>query len=240
MSHVVDDLELHALGALPEAEAARVARHLDGCEPCRAEARQLEEVVAALPDALPARVPPAGLRDRILAAGAAELERAPARAAPRRTIRVTRAFALAAGFALLIGLDAFALARLGDLQAERERYAAMAERFSRGGRWWYMAGDAEFAGSGGTLVVPRSDQRPFVLFHDLRQLPEGSLYALWLVSPEGQWVRGPSFRADGRELQIVEVGSDLAGFERCAVTVEPSAAGKRTGPIVMQSRISPP
>jgi hypothetical protein len=53
-------------------------------------------------------------------------------------------------------------------------------------------------------------------------------------------VRGTSFRADGRELQLVTVGQELAGFERCAVTIEQGASGKREGPIVMQSRIAPP
>jgi len=41
-------------------------------------------------------------------------------------------------------------------------------------------------------------------------------------------------------VEVVPVGLDIAGFERCAVTVETSATGKRQGPIVMQSRIAPP
>lgn len=233
MSHVTDELELCALGALEPRARDRVAAHLDACVACAGQMRQLEQIVAALPDALAPVEPPAGLRERVLEAARAH---PPAR---RRRLRL-RTLALAAGLVLLLGLNAAALARLGVVQAERDAYVAMAEHFSQGGRWWYMAGEPEFGGSGGTLVVPRTDQRPFVLFHDLRALPQPSMYVLWLIDADGRWVRGPSFVVDGRDLQLVELGMDLGGFERCAVTVEAGPEGRREGPLVMQSRIVPP
>jgi len=103
-----------------------------------------------------------------------------------------------------------------------------------------MAGVESWSGMGGTLIVQNSDSRPFVLFHDLRPLPEGQMYTVWLIAPGGGWWRGSSFESDGNKYQLTDVGRELSGFEHCAVTIEGSASGKRQGPIVMQSRIAPP
>lgn len=239
MSHVLDDLELYALGALPADQAEAVARHLGSCSPCRAAASELADVVALLPDAVPLREPPAALKARILAA--AEADAPPA----RRSFRLPwalpdmRLVAVAASVVLLVGFGADQTLRLRALQAERDQYELTAMDFARGGRTWYMAGVEQWRGMGGNLMQPGSGDPAFVLFHDLRPLSEGQLYTVWLIAPDGKWVRGTSFRPDGRELQLVSVGQELAGFERCAVTVETSASGKREGPIVMQSRIVP-
>jgi hypothetical protein len=253
MTHVLDDLELYALGALPEDHAERVAGHLEDCSSCRTAAAELAEIVARLPDAIPQREPPVDLKARIL--GAARVE-----APPRRRWRLLRAvpdlrtLAIAAALVLLLGVDVAQTRSVQALQAERaaleteraslaadrDEYELMAENFAHGGRSWYMAGIGEWKGMGGNLVQPASGAPAFVLFHDLRGLPDGQLYSLWLISPDGKWIRGTTFRPDGRELQPVMVGQDLVGYERCAVTIETGSAGKREGPIVMQSRIAPP
>jgi hypothetical protein len=103
-----------------------------------------------------------------------------------------------------------------------------------------MAGVDQWKGTGGNLMQPATGQPAFVVFHDLRGLDQGQVYSLWLIAPDGKWVRGTNFRPGGDRLQSVVVGQDLGGFERCAVTVETSTSGKRAGPIVMQSRIAPP
>lgn len=242
MSHVVDDLELYALRALPEERAEAIAAHLRTCTSCRTAADELLEVVASLADAAPVREPPAGLKERILAAASAEAR--PAR--PSRPWRLPmpgidrRALALAAAIVLLLGGVVGQSVRLSAMQQEAERYEAMVERFAHGGRTWYMAGVAEWQGMGGDLVQPPGGEPAFVLFHGLRPLPAGQMYALWLVSADGAWARGTSFTSDGNEYQMVAVGQDLGGYQQCAVTVETSPTGKRAGPIVMQSRIAPP
>ncbi len=253
MTHVTDDLELYALGALPEDRASEVARHLSACPACRTAAAELADLVGLLPDAIPLRQPPAQLKTRILAAAGAR----PARGAWRFpfTVPGARALAVAAALVVLLGVDvaqtrqmqaiqsdrAAIQADRAAIQTDRDEYEAMAENFAHGGRTWYMAGIApDWKGMGGNLVQPASGDPAFVLFHDLRGLPDGQVYALWLISPDGKWIRGTSFRPDGRELQPVTLGQDLAGYERCAVTIESGAAAKREGPIVMQSRIAPP
>lgn len=239
MSHVIDDLELFAVGALPEPERAAVAAHVDACESCRAAAVEVADVVALLPESVPLREPPPGLRERILAAARADAP-APRRSWLPRLVPDLRLVAVAAGLVLLLGIDANESMRLQTVQAERSEYEQIALDFAHGGRTWYMAGVEQWKGMGGNLVQPASGAPAFVLFHGLQGVPTGQVYAVWLISPDGRWVRGTSFRPDGRELQRVAVGLDLAGSDRCAVTIEGSESGRREGPIVMQSRIAPP
>lgn len=240
MSHVLDDLELYAVGALPAERHDEIAAHLRSCAACRAAAEELADVVASLADAVPLREPPAGLRERVLAAASREKPR------PRPAFRLPRLggdrrlIVVAASLVLLLGFGADRAIRLEAARAEVRAGEEMAATFATGGRTWYMAGVDTWRGMGGNLLQPASGGAAVVLFHDLRPLPEGQHYALWLIAPDGKWVRGTSFRPDGRERQLVTVGQELAGFERCAVTVETAPSGKRAGPIVMQSRIAPP
>jgi anti-sigma factor RsiW len=69
MTHVTDELELYALGALAPVERARVAAHLSECPACREQARAIDEVVQELPEILPEHEVPGYLRERILASG---------------------------------------------------------------------------------------------------------------------------------------------------------------------------
>ncbi|HUQ17191.1 MAG TPA: anti-sigma factor [Candidatus Saccharimonadales bacterium] len=242
--HVTDDLELYALGALAEPASARIAAHLAECPACRAQAADLAGIVEALAGTLPGREPPAALRSRILASARDDT----AVASPRRhvawAVRARRAapvLALAAAVALLLGIDVLNVSQLRAAEAERADHTATLDKVSRGGKAWYMAGLERWTGSGGTLFAPgAANTAPFVVFHDLQAAPAGSLYTLWLVDADGTWVRGANFTPNGRIVQTVELDVPVAGFERCALTLETRAQGKREGPVVMQSRLAPP
>ncbi len=250
MIHVTEELELYSLGALAPVDAARVAAHLSQCPACREQARAIDEVVQALPETLPGREAPGGLRERILASARAELTavRAPRRRGTAWTARLLRpALALAAVLWLAVGAAALVNENLSlsnqlrTVANERATYESIVEGIREGGRWWYMAGKDDWTGSGGTLIAPRAEGRPpFVVFHDLRPLPQGQLYTIWLVSADNTWVRGANFRPDGKDVQAVDVTAAIAGFDRCAVTIEDSPWGRRAGPVVMESKIVPP
>jgi hypothetical protein len=242
--HVTDDLELYAVGALRTAEAERVALHLATCPVCREELAEISTTVNVLPDMVAMREPPAGLKARILAVAAADL---PARAkretvwsfTPRRSWLVSGA--LAAAVVLLLALDLNSLRELNAATAERNGYAALAEKVSHGGKNWYMSGLDQWKGSGATLFAPgKADASPFVVFHDLRPLSAGAVYAIWLIDADGHWIRGANFRPDGHVAQSVDLTVPVDAFFQCAVTVEMSTEGKKAGPVVMQSRIAPP
>jgi hypothetical protein len=249
MTHVTEDLELYALGALAPIDGARVAAHLSECPACREQARAIDEVVQELPETLPDRDAPGQLRGRILASARAVLaaDRAPKRdiAWIPRLLRPALALAaflwLAVGAAALVNENLSLSNELKVVASERASYESIVEGIRQGGRWWYMAGVSDLTGSGGTLIAPRAEGRPpFVVFHDLRPLPQAQLYTIWLVSADNTWVRGANFRPDGKDVQAVDVTAAIAGFDRCAVTIEDSAWGRRAGPIVMESKIVAP
>ncbi|MEX2047159.1 MAG: anti-sigma factor [Chloroflexota bacterium] len=249
MIHVTDELELYALGALTPTDRARVAAHLSECPACREQARAIDEVVQELPETLPDRQAPAALRERIVASARADLvsDRAPDRdhAWVARLIRPALGLAvalwLAVGAAALVAENTRLSNEMRDVVGELAKYQRIAEGIREGGRWWYMGGTDDWAGSGGTLIAPRAGgQPPFVVFHDLKPLADQKqLYTIWLVSADNTWVRGATFTPDGGDLQAVDVTAPIAGFDRCAVTIEDSAWGRRAGPIIMESRIVP-
>jgi len=242
--HVTDDLELYAVGALRPGEADRVSAHLGACPVCREELAEISTTVDALPDMVATREPPAALKQRILAAAAADLP-APVRRETVWSFRPARSWlgigALAAAVVLLLALDLNSLRALNVANDERAEYAAIAEKVSHGGKNWYMAGLDQWRGSGGTLFAPgKPDSTAFVVFHDLQKLQGGAVYAIWLVDADGHWVRGANFTPDSRTVQSVDLTIPVGAFTQCAVTVERATEGKRAGPLVMQSRIVPP
>jgi Anti-sigma-K factor rskA/Putative zinc-finger len=242
--HVTDDLELYALGALGPGEADGVTAHLAGCPACREELADIATVVNALPDMVALREPPARLKERILSAASTEIPR-PARRETAWSVRPRRGWlgvgALAAAAVLLLALDLNSLRELRTAESERAEYALIADKVSHGGTNWYMVGLDQWQGSGGTLFAPgKPDLSPFVVFHDLRPLTGGTMYAVWLVDADGHWVRGATFTPNGQAIQGVDLTVPVDNFTQCAVTIEMQAEGKRSGPLVMQSRIAPP
>jgi Anti-sigma-K factor rskA/Putative zinc-finger len=244
--HVLDELEAYALGALDRAGAERVAEHLAVCPSCRHEAESLAEVVGTLPDTVVPRDPRPALRDRLLAAAGADV-RPVVPAPPRRwsfgSVRPSRvAFAALLGAVVVLGAaDIGAYQRTTAIAAQRDELYGLVESMRQGGREWYMAGTNSFAGAGGTLYDPRAEgKQPFVLFHDLPEVPAGKVLTIWLVSPDSTWARAATFRPDGQDIQAVRISMQVSGFDRCAVTLEDSAWGPRYGAVVMESRIAPP
>lgn len=238
MTHVVDDLELYVLQVLPADAERLVADHLGECAPCRSEAEALEAAVTAIQDALPEREPSPALRDRILASAMEPRARRDASAPRAVAVAWRRAslptVALAAAAIALAVLSAGALRQIDTLRAQIDESQEIGLRVSRPAKTWYMSGADRWQGAGGMLYAPQGSP-PFVVFRDLAPAPAGQRYTIWLIDAEGRWVRGSSFAGGGR-VQLVEVGVPVDGFDRCAVTLETRAEGKREGPLVMQSR----
>lgn len=238
----VELLELYALGALGASDEWAVAGHVAECAECRGELSALEDVVSAIPEALPQHAPRAELRARVL--GSARAPRAPTGRAPLAWPGPRPTFAVAAvlAVALAASLALLALERreVEALRAERGRFEQIALALSQGGASWYMAGAERFDGSGGTLFLSRREGTAFVLFHDLKAIEPSARYAVWLISTDGSWVRGANFRPSGTGLERIDLGLQISGFVQCAVTVEAADSGKRAGPLVMQSRVFQP
>ena len=233
-----DLLEGYALWSLDRPEHIAVARHLAECEVCRAAAGELEDIVAAIPESVGARAPSSGLRERVLSA-ARTGGAVPARGGFPRWLGAPWPLPIAL---LLIAIVSGGTAigsrlELQRVAAERDRYLAIVSKVSEGGRWWYMAGVNTFAGSGGTLIDPKRDGAAFVLFHDLKPVPAGTRYTIWLIRPDASWVRAANFTPSGDELERIDVPFAVSEFVQCAVTIETRETGVPQGPLAMQSRV---
>src|SRR4029077_5794824 len=159
---------------------------------------EIATAVNALPDMVLLREPPAGLKERILTAAAADLPAGsvtPLRRETAWTFRPARTWlgigALAGAALLFLALNLNSLRDLRAAEAERAEYASIAAKVSHGGTNWYMVGLDQWQGAGGTLFSPgKPDLSPFVVFHDLRPVTGGAMYTVWLVDADGHWVRG--------------------------------------------------
>jgi anti-sigma factor RsiW len=201
----------YVLDALPDDERALFEDHLARCPECRAEADELRAAAGHLGRAA-AVVPPAALRDQVLAAVEVTRQQppgAPPGTARRRTWPLV--LATAATIAVVVALGALLLQ--ADHRADRaEQVAAVV-----------AAPDARtvpIAGEGGSmrLVVSSAHDSAVLLAEGMAAPPPGKTYALW-YQQGGRMVPAGLFEpgADGAVRQRVEgVPPDVVG-----VTVEP-------------------
>jgi anti-sigma-K factor RskA len=90
-----DDLSAYALGALSEADSARVEQHVSECESCQAELDWMHAAVDALPASVPQVEPPPELHTRLMqiVGAEAELLRAAGKGADQPSRRTRRSWA---------------------------------------------------------------------------------------------------------------------------------------------------
>lgn len=120
---------LYALGALPREEREPLEEHLArGCPTCTAGVLAFQEVASVLSYEAPPRVPPPGLRERVLGvAGSAGAPAAPA--APRRPRFPLAAAWAAAALVAAAGL-AYGLALQGQIREQAETIRGLQARLA--------------------------------------------------------------------------------------------------------------
>src|SRR5258708_5590809 len=80
---IENSLPAYLMGTVEPDEAEIVRAHLEGCSSCREFAQRMQRALDSLPLAVEPASPPAGLRQRILAAAAAAPRPAPSPPPPR-------------------------------------------------------------------------------------------------------------------------------------------------------------
>jgi anti-sigma-K factor RskA len=235
-----------ALGAVPEDEWPAIREHLATCTRGHAEIEQLLPVAELLLMAAPAVVPPASLRERILAAARADLDASPEpaplmpaapaadrEAAPPGVVaRRERSWwqragwgwgAAAALLLLTIGLTAWNFTLRRDLDRTEDK-ATTAERALAlvvgGGA--VVRVNSTLAGAGGVLVQPR-DGSPTLLLQGLPQ-PDQQTYQVWVLRG-GQPTSLGVFQPDESGRRVVTLPVDLSTVDAVAITLEPAPNG---------------
>jgi anti-sigma-K factor RskA len=225
----------YAMDAVPEPDRSRFERHLARCESCRQEVRGLREATAALAGATAVR-PPAALRDAVLRTAGQTRQLPPAVAAPaawaaarhrrrpgwRPRLAVALAGALAA-VAVAAGVVTFGMqGRLDQAQHRDHMVAAV-----------LSASDATMVSrpvsTGGTATVVMSHRERALVFTaaDLRVLPAGQSYELWLIGPAGTRSAGMIDGSGHGRMVGPMVVSGLAAGDSVGMTVEPDSGSPR-------------
>jgi anti-sigma-K factor RskA len=235
----------YALDALDGAELKRFERHLRHCEACDSEVRRLAQTATALAMATAAE-PPAGLRERVLAAVAVTSQLPPVtapdprrlnpRAAPwssRWYPRLATAVAVVAVAvaAVLGGLQVATQHQLDSVQAHSQQITAV-----------LTAPDARIAsapttnGATATVVVSRAERKIIFVSSGLPELPAAKAYELWLLGPAGARPAGLLPPPSGGKTAPV-LASGLETGDKVGVTVEPSGgtSAPTTTPILVMT-----
>lgn len=252
------ELAEHALGHLPAETTAAVDEHLAACPVCRHESAALAATWSSMPMALPSRVPPADLFDRIVSRISDDADwrlttpdsTAPATLAAKPANQLTRtqrilSYVLAAS--LFIGLTGW-LFQLSRPSADDEANRAAIAKLEQDIYKFKLAEAQRLLESERVRIVslhrPKSPDaaKAFVLWDiggrqwhfvttDIPPAPAGQRYQLWAATRNGSFLPGPTFNVDAHGL-----GATVADFPtlspndgaRAVVTLE--AAEGATAP----------
>jgi len=252
---------LAGLDALDGEEAFEFRQHLAACAECRAELAAYETVAGALGTTATPIPPPAGLRERVLAAAGAAAAR-PVRPPRAGRLRWPGALAAAAAVALALAL----LVTRAQLQRERERAQALAgeadwarraladlqqalaeARSVRDlvahpdSRLTLLAGLQPAPGARGRVVWSSATREAVLIASGLQRPPEGKAYEVWVIGEANRPVPAGVFQPapDGTALFRLPRVEETARPRTFAVTLEPAAGSPSpTGAMVLAGAVS--
>ncbi|MEC3977683.1 anti-sigma factor [Amycolatopsis sp. H20-H5] len=231
-----------ALDAVSDLERAQFQRHLEQCESCSEEVRELRATAARLGAAM-AEEPPPALKRRVLAEIHSTRQLSPhARVEPeersKRSARAPRwvlglaAAAAVVGLALAGIFGGVALHTQSQLNAaqdqasqQRERYAPVSELLAAPD---VRTGHGESSlGGGATVVASRSLNKLMFMGAQLPPHPPGHTYQAWLMSASGP-PRSAGLISGGVNDPALLIAGGLDNANRVALSIE-QAGGSATG-----------
>jgi anti-sigma factor RsiW len=242
----------YVLGALEEADIAEVREHLATCQESHAEFERLGGVVPYLLESpeLELVEPPASLRDRVMAAAAADLASregpSPAPIAfPSDAERESRSRATpgrirwAMGIAAVVAIVALAgwnLLLQGDLNAARrfdQAVAVVLDTAAQPGSKTMVMIPSENSSASGIAAV-RPDGSVVLALRNLPAISGSEVYETWVIAPGGAPVAVGSFSVDANgTVSFTTRAANAPTGSVIAVTREPKAGNTSPqGPIV--------
>jgi anti-sigma-K factor RskA len=238
----VDDLiAAYSLGAVSDAEADMVRKHLPGCAECQETLLRMTEVVAVLPLSLEEVLPPPGLRERLLASAGVDpvMTSALGSDAPATPTQATTAAGrllflrrvpawapVAAAAVLLVGLFGWNLG----LQTRKPAPAG-------GATVQATLVDSHHSGVGNVMYV-KDQHTAFVSFHALSAPNPGKNYELWVIPAGGKPVPAGVFLPDTDGSKVLVVNRAINHGDTIAVTQEPpGGVPQPTGAVEISGQI---
>jgi anti-sigma-K factor RskA len=237
-AHVLDLLPTYAMGGLDAEEARRVEEHLLSCWLCRAESADFQDVLGQLSLAVPAALPPADLKDRLLqrVQTARPQQPIPVQRSERSWLeRLLPVWGLTS-FALIIVLGIFNLSlwqRLNHLEFLTSPGGMRAVPLS--------SPDAASRATGFVLISADGDDGALVV-DGLPPLGESQQYQVWLIQ-NGQRTSGAVFSTDEKSYggTQIKVSGSLLEYSAVGITIEPSGGSLQpTGAKVLGGQLFNP
>jgi anti-sigma-K factor RskA len=221
VEHVDELISGYALHGLDTADERLVLEHVETCERCRVQLREMEAVAAALAFAAPQAEPPPELRDRLLEAIGPEVVPSAPSAPPQPRARWSWWPRVSAVAVPVLGLAVIALAvwnisLRGDVNnGEVRSVAPIAD----------VGNVVSFSGGQATVVG------------GLKPAPAGHTYEAWVI-PKGEAVpQAAGTFAGGNDTSFTLTRNASAG-DTIVITLEPGTGGSAPkGPVVGKASI---
>jgi anti-sigma-K factor RskA len=244
MTQTFDDelLELavpYGLDAVPDAERGEIESRLASAPRPLAdvfydEVRAVRETMA-LVSAADAEEPPAGLRDRLLAAVTGDLPDNVQTLPTARTGRRWRTTAFSAAAAVAIGLTALGVGLA--LRPTPPAPQSTAQQVFSASDVHTVSG-AIPAGGTATVVFSRDRNAGVLVMNDVPPPSPGTVYQMWLVSPQGMSSAG-TMDAKSVSPSTTAVLDNLGNSTKLTFTVEPgSGSTQPTGKVIAELPLS--
>jgi anti-sigma-K factor RskA len=202
-----EDLAAYMLGALEAEEAARLERHLDGCERCREEMRWLQPAVHSLPESIERREPPKQLRQSLMAEVRADArgEERQALARPRRRWFLKPAVGFAVVALLVAGVVGYVV---GKDDSGSEAASTVVRQVN-----------------GMTVKMVQEGESGTLQLSGVPQVPPNRVLEAW-VEREGEVEAVPALFVPDRHGEAETRIADMSGVETVMVTEEPQGGSE--------------
>lgn len=235
----------YLLGSLEASERQHLQEHSQVCPECRQDLADLQETLHSLPMALPEKMPPAELKQKILreiGAGAASFT----------SFTWWRTWAIAASI-LVVALGAISVSFYRQVQNKNSAIASLLREreqlresnqdlFNKINqltrprlRYLNLAGLTGYEKVSGSAFINPDANSARVFFHNLPAVAENRAFQLWVIEP-GQNPRPSNVFSSRGPVTEVEVGLSVKAEKvlALAVTIEPPEGSPQpTGPMVV-------
>jgi anti-sigma-K factor RskA len=211
---MLESVAAYALGVLPPQEAGKVRAHLETCEECRAEYRDLAPAASAL--AYASEASPGPLLKRRLMAEVRSQARSPRTAVWPAYAAAAACLAVALGSSIY---DASLYQELRSLRRDNAQLTAVLSQIAAPGSHGYRV-------AGGEVV--RNGSHLYLAMNALPALPKGKVYQAWTLKA-GAAAMTPSvtFVPNGSGVAVIALPVNASHLAAVAVSVEPAGGSKQ-------------
>jgi anti-sigma-K factor RskA/putative zinc finger protein len=218
----MENIPAYVLGALGREETSRLKIHLQTCLACQAELARYQQISDGLLTALPPRIPPHRVRRNLLAY--LNEKKSPVRP---RTIWSFGQIATGLVALFLLGTNLLAFLQIRDLRQQHMQLADQIEKHHT--ILGMLAASTEIhpvSGDGfsGNLLLDREKNLAYLLTWNLPPPPEGKVYQIWLIDPQGEEIGAGLFRPEGDRpftSAALATSRTFVEFVGIKVTIEP-------------------